>query len=56
MWSHRDPSVRRSNAGNVYIKNLDPSIDSSSLRELFQVPATTCEEGKEEEENVLIVQ
>lgn len=35
MWVQRDPSLRKSNVGNVIIKNLDKSIDSKFLNAQF---------------------
>ncbi|KAG9150101.1 hypothetical protein Leryth_009681 [Lithospermum erythrorhizon] len=52
-WSHRDPDVRRSGIGNIFVKNLGDSIDNSKLQEMFQkygniisCKVATFEDGK----------
>ena len=35
MVSQRNPELRKTNIGNIYIKNLDPTIDSKQLFDTF---------------------
>lgn len=37
MWSQRDPALRKTGQGNIFIKNLDEQIDHKVRFELCRV-------------------
>lgn len=51
MWSQRNPLPRKTGIGNLFVKNLDPSISSSLLETIFGKHGTILSSKVAKEEN-----
>lgn len=51
MWSHRDPNLRKTGSGNVFVKNLDKNLDNKALYDTFSLFGNilSCKVAKDHE-------
>ncbi|CCW68988.1 unnamed protein product [Phytomonas sp. Hart1] len=51
MWQQRDPALRYSGSGNIFIKNLNQGVDSKALNDLFERfgPILSCKVMEDEQ-------